>query len=287
MTKVTNDAVAYIRSLAKLRGRNADWAERAIREAVSLPYDEALKQGVIDLVADDLQLLLDKLNGRTLQVLGTARTLDLAGATVVAIAPDFRTRLLAVLTDPNVAYLLLLVGAYGLIFEFSHPGIFAPGVIGSISLVLGLLALSIIPIDLAGLGLTVLGIGLMTTEAFVPSFGALGIGGAVAFALGSLMTFDTPGYRLAWPVALGATVVSAGLFLLVLAMLVRTRRRPPSSGDASLLGARAEVIAWAGGEGEVQAHGERWHARAARPLSVGQPVRVVGRDGLTLRVEPV
>jgi membrane-bound serine protease (ClpP class) len=286
MTKVTNDAVAYIRSLAKLSGRNADWAERAVREAASLPYDEALQFNVIDLVADDLEQLLEKLNGRTVQVLGTAWTLSVAGATVVPVEPDFRTRLLAMLTDPNVAYILLLLGVYGLIFEFSHPGIYAPGVIGIISLLLGLFALSIIPVDLAGVGLTVLGIALMVAEAFVPSFGALGIGGAAAFLIGSLMTFNTPGYRLAWPVVVGATVVSVGLFFLVMAMLVRTRRRPVSSGDATLFGAPAEVIIWAGEEGEVRALGERWHARAESRLSVGQTVRIVGREGLTLRVEP-
>jgi membrane-bound serine protease (ClpP class) len=286
MTKVTNDAVAYIRGLAKLRGRNADWAERAVREAASLPYDEALQLNVIDLVADDVPQLLGKLNGRTVQVQGMARTLSVAGATVVPLEPDFRTRLLAMLTDPNVAYILLLLGVYGLIFEFSHPGIYAPGVIGTISLLLGLFALSIIPVDLAGVGLTVLGIALMVAEAFVPSFGALGIGGAAAFLIGSLMTFDTPGYRLAWPVAVGATVVSVGLFVLVMAMLIRSRRRPVSTGDATLLGATAEVITWAGEEGEVRALGERWHARAESRLSVGQTVRIVARDGLTLRVEP-
>ncbi len=286
MTKVTNDAVAYIRSLAKLHGRNAEWGERAVREAASLPYDEALKMNVIDLVADNLADLLTKVNGRSISVAGAARTLNLAAATVVPIEPDLRTRLLGTLTDPNIAYILLLLGAWGLIFELSHPGIFAPGVIGSICLVLGLLALSIIPINLAGLGLTLLGLGLMAAEAFVPSFGALGIGGLAAFVLGSLMTFDTPGYRLAWPVVIGAAVVSAALFLLVLSMLVRARRRPVTSGDATLTGAKAKVVAWAGEEGEVEAAGERWRARAERPLSAGQSVRVVGRDGLTLRVEP-
>jgi membrane-bound serine protease (ClpP class) len=286
LTKITNDAVAYIRSLAKLHGRNADWAERAVREAVSLPYDEALRLNVIDLVADNLNQLLAKLDGRTVKVAGAMRTLHLTGVKVVPVEPGFRTRLLAVIADPNIAFILLLLGAYGLIFEFSHPGIFAPGVIGSICLLLGLLALSILPIDLAGLGLTVLGLGLMVAEAFVPSFGALGIGGAIAFVLGALLTFNTPGYRLAWPVLAGATIVSVGLFALVLAMLVRARRRPATSGDAPLLGASAEVISWAGGEGEVQALGERWHARAERALLAGQQVRVVGRDGLTLKVEP-
>ncbi|SME99300.1 membrane-bound serine protease (ClpP class) [Tistlia consotensis] len=286
MTKVTNDAVAYIRGLARLNGRNADWAERAIREAASLPYDEALKQNVVNLVAPSVPQLLRQLDGRQVEVAGETRTLQLAGAAVVPVAPGWRTRLLSVLTDPTVAYLLLLVGAYGLVLEFAHPGIFAPGVIGSISLLLGLLALSIIPIDLAGLGLTVLGLALMVAEAFVPSFGALGIGGLVAFVLGSLMTFDTPGYQLALPVVIGAAAASAGLFLLVLALLVRARRRPLSGGEAALVGARAEVLDWSDGAGEVQVLGELWRARADAPLAAGQGVRVVGRDGLTLRVEP-
>ena len=286
LTKITNDAAAYIRGLAQLRHRNADWAERAVREAVSLSNDEALKENVIDLVADNPDELLAKLDGRSVPVLGANRILDTGGATVVALEPDWRTRLLATLTDPSVAYLLLLIGLYGLIFEFSHPGIFAPGVIGTISLVLGLLALSVIPIDLAGLGLILLGIGLMAAEAFVPSFGAFVIGGATAFVIGSLMTFDMPGYHLAWPVVAGATIVSIGLFLLVLAMLVRARRRPLSSGDAALVNTAGQVISWTDGEGQVLAMGERWRARGPGSLAAGQQVRVIGRDGLILRVEP-
>ncbi|MGH6941471.1 NfeD family protein [Hypericibacter sp.] len=286
LTKITNDAAAYIRGLAQLRHRNVDWAERAVREAVSLSNDEALKANVIDLVADNLEELLAKVNGRSVPVLGTDRVLETGSATVVALEPDWRTRLLATLTDPSVAYLLLLIGIYGLIFEFSHPGIFAPGVIGTISLVLGLLALSVIPIDLAGLGLMLLGIGLMAAEAFIPSFGAFVIGGATAFVIGSLMTFDVPGYRLAWPVIAGATIASIGLFLLVLAMLLRARRRPVSSGDAALVNTAGEVISWTDGEGQVLAMGERWRARGPGSLAAGQQVRVVGRDGLILRVEP-
>ncbi len=286
MTKVTNDAVAYIRGLAKLRGRNAGWAEQAIRQAASLPFDEARKLNVIDVVAPNIDQLLEKLNGRTVQVEGAVKTLDLTGVKVVRIEPDLRTRLLATITDPNVAFILLLVGIWGLIFEFSHPGIFAPGVIGSICLLLGLLALSIIPINLAGLGLTLLGLGLMASEAFVPSFGALGIGGVIAFALGSMMTFDEPGYQLAWPVVAGATAVSVGLLVLVLGMLVRTRRLPATNGDTSLIHAKGEVIAWSGSEGEVMVSGERWRARAQTSLAVGASVRIIGRDGLTLDVEP-
>lgn len=283
--KVMNDAVAYIRGLARLNGRNADWAEEAVRSAASLPAEEALKMNVINLVADNVHQLLAKLDGRMVTVGGTQHALELAGARIVHVEPGLRTRLLLILTNPNVAYLLLLVGVWGLIFEFSHPGIFAPGVTGAISLCLGLAALSIIPVNLAGLALTLLGLGLMVTEAFVPSFGALGLGGIAAFVLGSMLTFDTPGYRLAWPVVLGATIVSAALFVLVLAMLVRARRRRATTGDPGLIGVDGKVMAWSGGEGEVLALGERWHARADAPLSAGQTVRVVAREGLTLKVE--
>jgi membrane-bound serine protease (ClpP class) len=283
--KVTNDAVAYIRSLAELRGRNADWAEQAIRQAASLPADQALNLKVVDVLADDLPQLLDRLNGRSVSVRGASRVLDLAGATVVEVTPDLRTRLLAEVTNPNIAFLLLLMGAYGLILEFSHPGMFAPGVIGAISLTIGLYALSIIPVDLAGLALVLLGIGLMAAEAFVPAFGALGVGGAIAFILGTMMAFDTPGYQVAWPVAIGAAAFSVCLFLVVLTMMVRARRLPASTGDATLLKARATVISWTGEEGEVEALGERWRAQGPLALSPGQAVRIVRRDGLCLHVD--
>lgn len=284
--KVTNDAVAYIRSLARLHNRNADWAEKAVREAASLPADEALKMDVVDIVAGNLPQLLDQLDGRVVQMAGGQRKLALKGAEVVTVPTDLRTRLLAAITDPNIAFLLLLLGAYGLIFEVSHPGLIAPGVVGAISLLVGLYALSFIPVDLAGLALTVLGLALMVSEAFVPSFGALGLGGATAFVLGAMMTFDTPGYRLAWPVAIGAGLFSIALSMLVLAMMVRARRQPATTGDVALTGASATVISWAGKSGVVEALGERWRAEGTKEFTPGQSVRVVGREGLTLRVTP-
>lgn len=285
-TKVTNDAVAYIRGLAKLHHRNADWAEAAVREAASLPYDEALKQGVIDLVAPNLPALLRAADGRTVTLASGPVTVHVAGAQVVDVVPGLRIRLLSALTDPNLVLILLLVGVFGLVFEFSHPGLFAPGVIGAICLLVALYALSIIPVDLAGLALTILGLGLMVTEVFVPSFGALGLGGATAFLLGALMAFNTPGYRLALPVAIGATLFAAGLFLIVLAMLIRARRQPKTSGDTRLLGATARVISWSGMRGEVEVLGERWSAKGPTGLAMGQPVRIAGRHGLTLDVTP-
>ncbi len=189
--KMVNDAVAYIRSLAQLRGRNADWAEQAVRTAASLPAEEALKKNVIDLIAADVPELLAKLEGRTLTVLGTQRTLSTKGLTVEIVAPDWRNKLLAVITDPNIAYILMLIGIYGLFFEFANPGYVLPGVAGAICLVLALYAFQVLPVNYAGLGLILLGILFMTAEAFVPSFGALGVGGVIAFAIGSVILFDT------------------------------------------------------------------------------------------------
>lgn len=285
MTKIANDAAAYIRGLATLRGRNAEWAERAVREAVSLPYDAALAQQVIDLVANDVPDLLDKADGREVSVLGRAVTLHTRGLPILHITPDWRDRLLALLTDPSVVYLLLLAGVAGLAFEFSHPGIYAPGVIGAIALLLGGYGLNLLPVDYAGAALALLGLALMAAEAFVPSFGAFVIGGATAFAIGSLLMFETPGLRLPWPVIAAATAFSATLFGIVLTLLLRARRRPVASGGRVLIGRVGHTIDWAGNAGNVLVEGERWRATAAQPLLPGQAVRVVGRRGLTLRVE--
>ena len=287
LTKVTNDAVAYIRGLATLHGRNADWAEQAVREAVSLPYDAALEQHVIDLVADNVPDLLAKANGRTVIVNGKPMKLETTGLAITEVEPGLRDRLLALLTDPSIVYLLLLAGLFGLAFELSHPGIYAPGVIGIICLLVGGYGLDLLPIDYAGLALVVIGLGLMATEAFVPSFGAFVLGGASSFVIGSLMMFEAPGAQLPLAVIALATLAAAALFGLVLAQLVRARRRPLVSGTASLIGAPGRaIIGWTGVQGEVVVQGERWHARATGPLHSGQMVRVVGRDGLTLLVEP-
>jgi membrane-bound serine protease (ClpP class) len=285
MAKIANDAAAYIRGLATLRGRNAEWAERAVREAVSLPYDAALAQHVIDLVANDVPDLLAKADGREVNVLGRTVTLHTRGLPILHIAPDWRDRLLALLTDPSVVYLLLLVGVAGLAFEFSHPGIYAPGVIGAIALLLGGYGLNLLPVDYAGAALALLGLALMAAEAFVPSFGAFVIGGATAFVIGSLLMFETPGLRLPWPVIAAATAFSAALFGAVLRLLLHARRRPVASGARVLIGRVGRTIDWAGHAGNVLVEGERWRASAAQPLLPGQAVRVVGRRGLTLRVE--
>ena len=285
--KAINDAVAYIRGLAELNGRNADWAAEAVRTAVSLPASEALKLNVIDVIADDVPDLLRKIDGRSVKVAGRTQTLATADLEIVAAVPDWRTELLAVITDPNVAFILLLIGTYGLIFEFLNPGAVAPGLIGAISLLVALYALNLLPINYAGAALVLLGIGLMVAEAHIGSFGVIGVGGIAAFVIGAIMMFPpgAPGFALSLSVVAGATAVTAALFLLVLTMLLRSRRRPVVTGKEGLLGAEGEAVAWVGDEGRVRVHGEIWRARAQRPLQPGARVKVVNREGLVLVVE--
>ncbi len=285
--KAINDAAAYIRSLAELHGRNADWAESAVRRAESLSADEALQKNVIEIVARDVEDLLNQADGRTVKIGGAQATLHTAGLRVVPLEPDWRTRLLAVITDPNIAYILMLVGIYGIVFEFWSPGAVAPGVVGAISLVVALFALNLLPINMAGAGLVLLGIALFVAEAFVPSFGMLGIGGATAFALGSVFLFqDVPGFGLSWTVIGVATGLTVAFFVLVIAAVVQAQRRRVASGDESLIGDVADVLTWSGEHGYVHVQGERWQARSPRPLAPGEKVRVRGRRKLVLDVEP-
>ncbi len=286
--KIINDAEAYIRSLATLNHRNGDWAVKAVRDAVSLPAEDALKIHVIDIVATDIPDLLHQIDGRTVVAAGKEIRLSTAGLDIVSRPPDWRTQVLTVLTNPNIAYILLLIGAYGLFFEFANPGTVAPGTIGGISLLVALFALNMLPVDYAGAGLVLLGLGLMVAEAFIGSFGVIGIGGVIAFAVGSLFMFDanTPGFALSLSVVVAATVVTAGFFLLVVAMLFRSRRRPVVTGQEALIGSEAEAIAWEGEQGRIRLKGEIWQARALQVLRVGMRVKVIGRDGLILLVEP-
>lgn len=285
--KAVNDAAAYLRSLAELRGRNAEWAEQAVRDGASLPASMAARRHVVDLLVPDLAALLEGAHGRTVTVAGDARTLNTTGLTVQRIEPGLRNRMLAVLTTPEVAYLLLLIGLYGIMFELMTPGAVLPGIAGGICLLLGLYALNLLPVDYAGIGLILLGMALMLAEAFVPSFGILGLGGGVAFALGSLMMFGTgvPGYRLSLGLVAGTTLVSALLLIIGLTAAIRSRRGRPITGGEALLGAVATVERWHGEAGQVRLRGEVWNARAERPLTQGDSVRVSGRDGLTLTVE--
>jgi membrane-bound serine protease (ClpP class) len=286
--KVLSDAVAYIRSLAQMRGRNAEWAEKAVREAASLTSEEALREGVIDLLASSMPDLLERLDGREIGVADRVQTLETDGITVREIEPDWRSRLLAVITDPNVAYILMVLGMYGLILEFYNPGMIIPGVTGAISLLLALYAFHVLPVNFAGLALLLLGIALMLAEAFVPSFGALGIGGAAAFVIGSVMLLETdvPGYGISWLLIGSIALVSSGIFLVVMMLLVRAQRRAVVTGPEEMIGSEGQVIDWSGDTGRIHVHGENWLARASKPLQPGQWVRVANIDGLTLVVKP-
>lgn len=288
--KQVHDAAAYIRGLAELRGRNVEWAERAVREAVSLSAPEALEKNVIDLVAEDVPDLLARIDGRKVKVAGGAeKTLATRDAVATPMEPDWRSRLLAVVGDPSIAYILMLLGIYGLFFEFSNPGFGIPGVIGAICLLLALFAFQLLPISYAGLALILLGMAFMVAEAFVPSFGVLGLGGIVAFVAGSVMLLDTdlPGYGIPWGVVLPAAAVSAGFLILVVGMALKSRRRPVITGSEEMIGALGRVAADFSGEGWVYVHGENWRAVCPTPLAKGARVRVTGLEGLVLRVEPV
>jgi len=286
--KAVFDAAAYIRGLAQLRGRNAEWAEKAVREAVSLPAEEALKLKVIDLLASDLPDLLGKLDGRRLNVAGQERILRTRGVETTAIEPDWRSRFLALITDPSIAYILLLLGIYGLLFEFYNPGFVLPGVAGAICLLIALYALQLLPVNFAGVALLVLGIAFMIAEVFMPAYGSLGIGGIIAFVIGSVMMIDTdvPGYFLPWPLIAAITFLSALFILVVVGMAMQARKRPVVSGSEEMIGAAGEVIDDFAQEGWALIHSENWKVRSPVPLKRGQKVRVTAINGLVLDVAP-
>jgi membrane-bound serine protease (ClpP class) len=286
--KIINDAVAYIRSLAALNGRNADWATDAVRSAASLPASEALALHVIDVIADDVPDLLRKIDGREVTIAGKPQRLATAGLDIVVRPPDWQTELLMLVTNPNVAFILLLIGVYGLILEFFNPGAVAPGLIGAISLLVALYALAFMPINYAGAALVLLGVALMIAEVHIGAFGALGVGGIAAFVIGALMMFPAhaPGFTLSGGVIAGTALGTAALFLLALAAVLR-RKRPVVTGHEALIGAEGETVSWQDGEGRVRVKGEIWLARAAAPLVAGSRVKIVGRDGLVLRVEGI
>jgi membrane-bound serine protease (ClpP class) len=286
--KVVHDAAAYIRGLAELRGRNAEWAERAVREAVSLSASEALKLKVIDFVAVDLDDLLRQANGYRINMDGRTLTLDTAGAAIERVQPDWRSRLLAVIGDPSIAYILMLLGIYGLIYEFANPGMLFPGVVGGICLLLGLFALQVMPISYAGLALIILGIALMISEAFIPSFGALGLGGIAAFVIGSVMLIDTdlPGYGLPWALIVPVAAASALFSFFVASLALRARRRPVVTGAEEMIGATGEILEDLEHEGWARIHSEQWRVRSSTPLKRGSRVRVRARHDLILDVEP-
>ena len=287
--KIVNDAAAYLRSLAQMRGRNVEWADRAVRDGVSLSAEEAQTQRVIDVIAADLPALLSQAHGRTVQMSdGVQHTVNSLGAATAAALPDWRTKLLSVITDPTVAYLLLLLGIYGLYFELTTPGFGVPGVAGSISLLLGMFALQMLPVSYAGVALIVLGFVLLVAEALLPSFGALGVGGTIAFVIGSVMLIDTdtPGFGI--PLGLIATVavVNVLFVLVVFRLALKARKRPVVSGSEQLLGSTGDILDVTADDAWMRVHGERWRVTSTAPLHPGQRVRVTGRAGLVLQVEP-
>lgn len=287
--KAVHDAAAYIRSLAELRGRNAGWAEQAVREAVSLSAEAALQVKVVDIVAENVDDLLKQLHGRKVKLSSGEITLDTVNLTVTRIEPDWRSKLLAVIGDPGIAYILMLLGIYGLLYEFSNPGMGFPGVVGGICLLLALFALQLMPINYVGLALIILGIALMVSEAFLPSFGALGLGGIVAFAIGSVMLIDTdlPGYGISWALIVPIAATTALFTFMVASMALRARKRPVMTGAEELLNAEGEVLDDIETKGWARVHSELWQVHSRVPLARGAKVRVTARHDLVLEVEAI
>jgi membrane-bound serine protease (ClpP class) len=286
MKKIENDAAAFVRTIALERGRDADWAEKAVRQSVSITEREALKLNVIDVVADSIPDLLTKIDGRTVKTARGPVTLATKGAEAKPIEIGLRDRFLNIITDPNVAYVLMMLGTLGLIFELSNPGAVLPGVVGGISLILAFFAFQSLPINFAGVLLILFAIVLFIAEVKVVSHGVLAIGGIVAMALGSLMLYEAPeaGFRVSWLVIIPTVAVSAGIFLFALTAGVRALARRPQLGAEALVGATGTAFGPLAGEGQIKLQGEIWRAVTERPIADGTPVRVVGVDGLTLRV---
>jgi len=289
MKKAVNDSVAYIRGLAEKRGRNADWAERAVREADSITSEKALELGVIDLIAVNIADLLEQADGRIVEVADREVTLETRALVTERLEPDWRSEFLAVITSPTIAYMLLLIGVYGLILEGYHPGAILPGVVGAISLLLALYAFQMLPVNYAGLGLIVLGIILMIGEVMSPSFGALGFGGIIAMVVGSIILIDTdvPGYEVSRSLIGSIAVVGSLGLMAIVWIAVRARQRPIVSGREELVGAEGVAQEGFTGSGHVYIHSERWNAVAEAPVQANQAVVVTGIDGLTLKVRPV
>jgi len=287
--KAMQDAAAYIRSLAQLRGRNADWAEKAVTEAASLSADEAKARKVTDIVASDTADLLQQLNGRHVVTVAGARVLQPQAATTIAIEPDWHFRALAIITDPSVAMILMLVGVYGLIFELGNPGLVLPGVAGAVSLLLGLYALHLLPVNYAGLALMALGLGFIVADVFVLAYGSLGVGGVIAFVIGATMLVDTDvaGFTVPWTLIAVLAAVTVAFVFTVAQMAVRARRRPIVSGVASLVGADGEMLDEATDTGWASIRGETWQVKTAAHVTRGDKVRVVAIDGVSPRVAPI
>ncbi|QJQ95797.1 MULTISPECIES: nodulation protein NfeD [Halomonadaceae] len=284
--KVLEDAVSYIRGLAERHGRNADWAEEAVREAVNLTSRQALELGVIDVVASDIDDLLEQIDGRSVVMARGERVLDTGELAIERLAPDWRTQLLAVITNPNVAYFLMIIGFYGLIFELASPGSLIPGTIGAISLILALFAFQVLPINYAGLALILAGLALMVGEALMPSFGILGVGGIVAFVIGSVILMDADNLAISLPMIAGVALLAAGFMLWTVTRFMGLRKRRARTGREELIGSRAVALGDFQREGRVRLHGESWKARSSVPVHKGQVLIVTTLDGLVVDVVP-
>jgi membrane-bound serine protease (ClpP class) len=284
--KAFSDAAAYVRSLAQLRGRNAEWGEKAVLEAASLSANEAREQKVVDLIALDVPALLQQLEGRKIDAAGTDRVLHTAGAPVVVWTPDWHDRILSVFTNPSIALILMLVGIYGLFFEFTNPGFVLPGVAGAVCLLLAAYAFHLLPVNYAGLALIVVGMGFIVAEVFVPAYGSLGVGGVIAFAAGALMLIDTDagGFGIPWPLVAFLTLVTAAFLFVVVRMALQSRRAPIVSGLMTMVGADGEMLEVSGETGWASIRGETWKVQTAGHLARGQSVRVVAVDGMVPRV---
>ena len=286
--KSVNDAVAYIRGLAELRGRNADWAEKAVREAVSLNAKEAQKQNVIDIVAEDLDDLMQQMNGKIVTLKGEDHTLQTSNVEFVEAKPDWRTKILMIITDPNVAFFFMTIGFYGLIYEFANPGAMVPGIVGVICLCIGLFAMNVLPVNYAGVVLLLFGIGLMTAESFVPSFGILGIAGAISFAIGGTILIDTDilGFGVSWELIAVMTAISVLLMVAILGFVIKAQQRKVETGDDAQIGSKATVKEWSGKKGVVLSFSEDWTATSESPLKLkkGDEVYVTAREGSRLKI---
>jgi len=287
--KIVNDAVAYIRGLAKLRGRNAEWAEKAVREGVSLTAEDALEEGVVDLMAKDVEDLTLQLDGREVTIQDKKVQLKTKGLQIEILEPDWRSRLLSVITNPNVAYILMLLGIYGLFFELSNPGSIFPGVVGGICLLLALYAFHVLPVDYAGVALILLGIALMVAELFAPSFGILGIGGAVAFVIGSMILMDTDieAFQLSMPLIVVVAIITILFVFTLVSLAIKQRHKPVVSGKEQMIGSIGEATMTFEELGHIRIHGELWEVKSKGPVGQGQQVKVYDMQGLTLLVEPL
>ena len=287
--KMVNDAAAYMRGLAELRNRNADWAEKAVREGVSLDAETALAEKVIDLIALDLNDLLAQLDGRIISMDGEEMTLETAGVEMHAHEPDWRTEILTVITNPSIVLILGMIGIYGIILEFYNPGSLIPGVVGLICLLLAAYSVQLLPLNYAGLALLVLGIGLIVAEALLPSFGILGIGGIIAFCIGGLMLFDSEleAFRAGLPIVAAIALISALFIIATVNIAMKMRHKRVTTGKSALIGEEGEALSDFAGEGQVRVGGEIWRAKSSGEISAGNTVTILAVDGLLLRVEKI